>query len=163
MNVLYAHIRAVILGTTGNSISLGDLFNALTGDGVAISVPELTAAVEAMEVAGAVAYDDVTGVVSIGDAEGAYTVPTDPEVPANVTAALQALSDALGGVQVADFLADIRADGLDAPNAVVGMYMLEHLALIVAARRTDERLRAPAFAAIRIVGKLRELLEANPA
>jgi hypothetical protein len=91
-----------------------------------------------------------------------YVVPASPSVDPQITADLQALFDGAASAKLADFLASVRASGVDVPDADVALYCIEHLAAGAAATVGATALGGALADASTLINKLRAALAGSP-
>lgn len=110
--------------------------------------------------AGKVAYDAASGQVILQKVEGEYAPEADPAIDPAVT---QAIADLFAdqGVSLTTFLGGLSAAGMSGADARVGVYVARELALAIAAKRGDDRLRAPLINAAKLLGALSDAFAAN--
>jgi hypothetical protein len=135
MKILHDHILAFLDVRANNAATPSEI-----SVGIGIPVADVEAALAVMASEKTVTFDQVTMLATLTKPENTFTPYDDPLIPAEIK---QALSDlfADGAESVTTFLAGLSGMGLDARRAYLAVYVTRQLALGIAAKRGDDRLR----------------------
>jgi hypothetical protein len=146
--IVASNIVALLDAQTGNTIDMPS-FAAMLG----VTVSDAQAELAPLIAQGQVSYDEVAGTVTLKKVEGEYAPKEDPGIDPAVT---QAIADLFAdqGVSLSTFLNGLGASGLSGADARVGVYVARELALAIAAKRGDDRLRAPLVNAAKLLDAL---------